>query len=556
MALLATGKHDRKSYTALLFALRRGAHSGTLTVKYGRRKRELLFIAGEAVLYRSDLSEDSIERTLVSSNLVPADRVKWIIEKLGVDESVETALVMSGAVSPDKLAEHKLNRLPIGIGSPFVWRSGEWNFSPLQGLISDRFDPALLPKKSGLNALWKVVRKEMATNDVMMEVSSGDKGRLFMAPNGESLVSAIAPDEPLSQIVEAIGDGCSVEDLFGKVPDSSGDLFKLLWMLEAGGVVLRENVTDSGQLDELLGGIEESETHLERADSAVKVPKKSPPQGQNIDIEDDPTSSIIDEISDIHESKMGTDFYEFLGIDRNATRRDVDKACKSMAKMWRPLEGSSEIDKNQEIQVKELLAGVQLVWRTLTDPKHKKEYDRRLETGRAPLVEVRLGRRVAAKHSASKPDPSKTKPLKNEEVVVDTVINVAALIESKKYLEAQSALEDQRVDNPTDPIILASLGWVSWLLLGETTSSTSEDPIEFIDLALTFDSRNLLALEYKAKILLSKGANSQAKAVLNRLLTVEPRAHWAKTALDNIGDGGANSVAERKRRFWRNKGDR
>ena len=167
-----------------------------------------------------------------------------------------------------------------------------------------------------------------------------------------------------------------------------------------------------------------------------------------------------------------------------------------------------------------------------------------------------MGRRASVKNSASKPAKAKTKPVAKEETVVEAVSNIADLIESKKYLEAQSVLEDQRVDNPTDPVILASLGWVSWLLLGESTTSTSEDPIEFIDLALTFDARNLLALEYKAKILLSKGAKSQAKAVLNRLLTVEPRTQWAKTALNNLGDGSANSVAERKRRFWRNKGDK
>jgi len=341
LALLATGKHDRRTYTALLFALRRGGHSGTLKVKYGRRNRELLFIAGEPVLYRSDLSEDAVERTLVAKGLVPADRVKWITVKLGPDESVEMALVMSGAISAEKLSEHKSRRLPVGIGSPFVWRSGDWSFTPLSGFSAGSFDPGLLPSRSGLKALWKVVRKEMATNDVMMEVTSGDKGGLLIAPGGEALLAAIQPKEPLSQIVSAIGDGCSVEDLFRSVPDNSGDLFKLLWMLEAGGVVLRENVADNNQLDSQLENIEATSSG---SPSATKRPVTARKVTSAVEIDDEPTASVLDEIAGIHESKMGTDFYTFLGLDQKATTRDVDKACKSMAKMWRHIEGNSALD--------------------------------------------------------------------------------------------------------------------------------------------------------------------------------------------------------------------
>lgn len=558
MALLATGKHDRRTYTALLFAIRRGGHSGTLTVKYGRRKRELLFLAGEAVMYRSDLSEDSVERTLVSSGLVPADRVKWITDKLGPNESIEKALVMSGAVSEEQLAEHKMSRLPVGIGSPFVWRSGDWSFSPLAGFSSNQFDPALLPIKSGLSSLWKVVRKEMATNDVMMEVSAGNKGSLSMATNGDSLLSAIEPGESLSQISVAIGDGCTVEELFTKIPDSSGDLFKLLWMLEAGGVLLRSNVNDNGQLDSKLNNIEE----VSEATNVSASPAK--PKSETAEVSEstkESPKSITDELAEVHAAKMGNDFYTFLGVDKSAKRRDVDRACKSMAKKWRPVEGRKDLDEMQAVQVKELLAGVQLVWRTLTDPKHKKEYDRRLEAGRAPVVEIRLGRRHSAKGlGANKPKTPTAKAAPQQEQqpeVVDQAKNIVDLIESKKYAEALAVLEEQRIETPTDPFILASLGWVNWLIQGTNASTSGEDPVEFIDLALTFDSRNMLALEYKAKILLAKGANSQAKAVLKRLLTVEPRAQWAKTSLDNLTDGGVGSAnTERKRRFWRNKGDR
>jgi hypothetical protein len=560
LALLATGKHNRGSYTALLFALKRGGHSGTLTVKYGRRKRELLFIVGEPVLYRSDLSEDAVDRTLVSSGLVPADRVRWIVDKLGPDESVETALIMSGAISEEKLSEHKLQRLPIGIGSPFVWRSGDWSFSPLAGFSSDNFDPSLLPSSSGLKSLWKVIRKEMATNDVMMEITSGNKGGLSMSPDSKALLGAVDPAGPLNQIADAIGDGCSVEALFGKIPDTSGDLFKLLWMLEAGGVVLRENVSDNGQLDDQLNNMSESggSSSVATAPSKDKGSEKST---QRVAVQDSggtPEKAVKNGVTEVHSAKMGSDFYTFLGIDQSATRREVDRACKSMAKKWRPVEGDKNLSEEQAVQVKELLAGVQLVWRTLTDPKHKKEYDRRLEAGRAPKVEVNLGRRSTVKPKDIKPSPvEENKPAPVEEKGDEAARGIATLIESKKYSEAQSVLEDSRVDNPCDPFILASLGWVNWMILDENPSSSSEDPIEFIDLALTFDSRNMLALEYKAKILLSKGANSQARAVLKRLLTVEPRAQWAKTALQNISDSGAgNSAADRKRRFWRNKGDR
>ena len=114
---LATGKHSRRTYAALLFSIRRGGHCGTLEITSGRRKREIRFIAGEAVSYSSDIPEEQLGKSLVGSGLVPKDRLKWILDKLGPDESVETALLMSGALTEEALAQHKAEQLPARVGA-------------------------------------------------------------------------------------------------------------------------------------------------------------------------------------------------------------------------------------------------------------------------------------------------------------------------------------------------------------------------------------------------------------------------------------------------------
>ena len=103
-----------------------------------------------------------------------------------------------------------------------------------------------------------------------------------------------------------------------------------------------------------------------------------------------------------------------------------------------------------------------------------------------------------------------------------------------KHKEALGVLKELRVDNPSDPDIMADLGWATWKIQG----GKNGDAEEFLRLAITFDDRHLLGLEYLARVLVEKGDTDTARVLVQRLSKLDPESVWAKKALRNLSGGG------------------
>ena len=108
-AALAKGKHDRETFVRVFFSLFRNRRTGVLEVTFGKKSRRLYFLGGEPIAFRSDLPEDDIGRTLANAGLIPEKQVNWIRDKLGQGESLEQAIVLSGALTTDQINDHKQN---------------------------------------------------------------------------------------------------------------------------------------------------------------------------------------------------------------------------------------------------------------------------------------------------------------------------------------------------------------------------------------------------------------------------------------------------------------
>jgi len=533
----------------LVFALHRGRHSGRLKITHGRRFREIYFIGGLPVVYRSDLPDEKLERTLVYADLIPEDRIKWIADKLSPGEKLEDALVMSGSVTQEQLEEHQRSRTRPGISGPLTWSSGDWTFEALLPQVTASFDSALLDEESALPSLWNGVSQHVGTDEVLPAVTDAKKGDLTMNEEGRDMLESLGLVAPFDTIQDAIGEGASVEDIFRTIPDNTGGLFKLLWMLENGGAVQRENGSWKGEMDASLQKAVENSG--ENKSAKTKAKKRASSKEAEIA---DSGMDINEEIALAHSERMGQDFYTFLGIDSASPRKEVDKACKTLAQRWRSADSTSGLTKEARSQLKDLLAGVQLSWRTLTDPKHKREYDRRLEMGRAPIVEVRVSRAGAKlPPKAKKPNP---KAEEREEVSNEEQTNAdmgRALLNSNKFSEAAAMLEEARLENPSDPTVLADLGWARWKARQWGTDDSA--PEEFLRLALTFEPQNTRALEFLARISIEKGETDKAQKILKRILKISPGSEWARSALLSQQKGQRSETVTR-RGFWRGKGDK
>ena len=189
---LATGEHGRETFVRVFFALYKRQRNGVLNIRFGKSQRSILIMNGEPVGYRSDLPEEDIGRTLVNAKLIPEKQMKWIREKLSEGEVLEEAIVMSGALTKDDLKDHKNTRMKIGVGSPLLWGSGEWEFSPRPRIQPGQIDPKLLAKTNTLAALpaRTLVQPVVELRVQRLEFVRGGAGSATMHSAADSCPSA------------------------------------------------------------------------------------------------------------------------------------------------------------------------------------------------------------------------------------------------------------------------------------------------------------------------------------------------------------------------------
>ncbi len=552
----ATGAHARETFIRLFFALYRHQRSGTLEVSFGRKHRTLYLVGGEPVAYTSDLPEDELSRTLVNANLVPAKQMKWVKDKLSEGERLEDALAMSGSISSDQLSSHKRSRLKISIGSPLLWGSGEWTFTPAQGLRADRIDPKLRPPSDCLAAIWHAVVQHVSMDAVFPHVTDPGAGAIELDPICPALFPAFEVDTALKGVPEILVNASSVDDVFRMVPDSSGNLVKLLWFLEAAGMAKRAERAQDTDIEDAIEDAFSAVTSAPQTKGKGKgrstgktTGKKDPASKKTAQAagksqkkggaahrqatspkrrtHDAPTD---DQLRAAHRKRMGRDYYAFLGLPPTAAAAGIDRKCKALARRWRAAQNERTLAPDVQEKVEALLAGVQLVWRILTEPSKRAEYDKRLSQGRAPRVgDLRAGSARAAPQAAATPDleidDDNLSPLHEE---------ARALMDKGDFSSALSLLKKGRLEDPSSPAIMADLGYATWKIKG----TKNGDAEEFLRLALTFDPQNTRALETLARISVAANDLDLARKLLKQLTRFADDPSWAKKALANLDKPG------------------
>ncbi len=539
----ATGDHGREAFVRVFFSLYRTQFSGILDIQFQKRSRQLYFLGGEPISYRSDLPEDDLGRTLVNANLIPEKQLKWIRDKLSEGEDVEEAIVMSGALSAQEVRDHKQGRMRSNIGSPLLWSSGKWTFKPRPRLNIKNIDPSLRPQSNGLNAIWHAVEQHVGMDSVFPKVTDSKAGQIVLDPLCPALFPALGVDDDFSSLPDVIGDGCSIEEVFRRIPDGTGNLVKLLWFLETAGLAHREgrpkDDTIEGQLTDAFNAPQPEPTPAAKVSKAAAAPApaaqskadapKDGNRGESAPREKRRREVLTDDqLRAAHRKRMGRDFYAFIGLPSGSPAAAIDRKCKGLARRWRTPGKERQLPPDVQSKVDELLGGVQLVWRTLTDDTHRQEYDKRMQQGRAPKVgdfQTAASAPTPSSNEAASPPASGLAPEHQK---------ARTLMAKHDFKAALPILKKIRIDDPSSPDIMADLGWSTWNLFGDKNG----DAQEFLRLALTFEPNHPEGLEYLAKILVEQNEVETAQKLLMRLVRVAPDPTWAKKALSNLNKGG------------------
>ena len=233
----ATGGHDRRIWARILGLLRVHGLSGRLEVRNGRHTRTLSVIGGAPVLFDSDVPEDELTTTLVDAGLVPGERLHWLQGRLGDGESLQGALLMSGAIDRESLSRHQRDRLRIGIQAPLKWGSGTWTFHGAPALQAGHIDPRLLPGVSSLEVLAHGIGALIDLDTAMCAVGASP---VKPGPHRDDLWDELELEGPHADADYMLG-GKDLMALMAGAGETSRALPALVWLLRATGIARSED---------------------------------------------------------------------------------------------------------------------------------------------------------------------------------------------------------------------------------------------------------------------------------------------------------------------------
>ncbi len=515
--MTATRQHGRQTFVALFFGLHVAGRTGILEVRRGRNWRRIWIARGRPVRYKSSLEGDA------------------------------------GGSDPAQLERASV--------SPLLWADGTWTFTEAD-TVTAAIDPSLLPAVQPLRALWHDIRHQIDMEEAAGFVSDPDAGDVRANGQLAGVLASFGVEGALAELGDHLPDeGLPVDELFRKTKDKSGALLHLLWTLETIGMVRRTGREPDPVLAMLARG-EQAGEQVDPDQEAEKVrqsrQKRAASSSQTAKpryraassgLQKKPSAETLKNLPRLlrtaREHRIQKDFYAFLDLKPSAQIDDVEAAYKRLATLWRGAAQTEQLPMAARKDAHDLVQGALIVWKTLSDPDKRTEYDKRLRQGRAPTLESQIAVKSGSAARASKPGAPAPKAMGGGGEAADKSARARKLIDRGEFGPAIQLLRALRLDNPSDPDVLADLGWATWRMKGQEESDNAN---EFLQLALTFDPTHARGLQYLARLAKEQGRDADARRMVERLLAVDPKDDWARRALKSFDRAAAAASSGRRGR--------
>jgi len=583
------GVHQRSTYVALVYGLFCARRSGVLEVRSGRSWRRFYFVSGRVAWYSSDKLEEELARTLVKVGMVSVKQMQSLTAKSSPFEPVSERLLAAGLVKPQELEDHRTQQLAPAVAAPLGWSSGEWSFQRRDSLELNAIDPALFPVTNVLQGLWMGVRAYVQMEEALQGVGTRHDVKLVPAAGLDEAIDVLPLEGPLAEIRAALGAGQTVEGLFREIPDRSGSLMQLLWLLSSCGLLAVADVAPdvvkallctgkdlvkAAKLQLGLRRVEEAKATASSArgaetkksatakkDAAAKkkgvsrkqeaLPLEEPGRQQATKPAASPASAtqrsqsshLAKLIETAHSHRMGKSFYGFFDLDKRASADAVRDAYERLTRGWKAAAADERLEEEDYARVQELLHAAQLVWQTLSEPASRKRYDERAALGTAPRLESQLAMFMASVRAQSDKTALSSQSSSPQASGGPAHTKARALMKRGDYAAALVHLKELRQSKGSNPDVLSDLGWCCWKVYGKASPGDGdEDGAEdLLLLAQTFDASHAKAMEYLGRMAREQGDEDRTLLWAQRLLKTHPRSQWAGQMLATLRSEGVGS---------------
>ncbi|MFL6230064.1 MAG: DnaJ domain-containing protein [Pyrinomonadaceae bacterium] len=368
------GRLSEHPLTELLREINDAGLSGALRLSRERVKAVIYAERGEILYARSNLRAHSLAECARRSNLVNAARLSEALTEMMSDAEVAAALLKAGAITDEGLTRLRAMQVSDALRALLPLTDGEWNFDPRARLADDtraRFDLRLILLEGARRLPAGFAASRFNDSEELISPAPAQPVHLQLLPAEAFILSRADAPARLGELLSLSGmpEAETLHALYGLA--LCGFLARRKWRLVLGTKANRQAALTTGA-----NGTEDDSAGETAADTdaAGEDEAQNAARQREVSAEPDPR----DEIAALIECAAAANYYEMLGVARDAGARDVKRAYYALAKRFHPDRFRRAAEADTLARVEDAFAEIAHAYETLHDPRERATYDSKL----------------------------------------------------------------------------------------------------------------------------------------------------------------------------------
>jgi hypothetical protein len=377
------GRLSETPLPRLLLELQRARATGTLVLRQARTEKRVQLREGTLVLVESNRSSESLIRLLVEWGKLDAAQRERAVQRMNARQCGELAALLDlKALGPKELFLALRDQAKRILIDCFGWSAGEFELSrseaPAPESQSLQIDLLALAQE-GIATHWRPDQVLTALGD---RVSQYPRPGPLFAHARKSLVE----DEPLRTLLDSL-DGTAATWAALQRTGSTG-AFAAFWVLDAIAALEYSAEAQVPEQEDTAGEDEEAlEIEISVAGDGEASPSADAERGTETATREAPADdrgdsevvALRDEVREKHARLSEIDFYQLLGVERDATAAQIKRAYIQAAKRLHPDALSRLGLEEMKQEANEVFAEIAKAHTTLLDPGQRQSYDASLD---------------------------------------------------------------------------------------------------------------------------------------------------------------------------------
>jgi CheY-like chemotaxis protein/tetratricopeptide (TPR) repeat protein len=486
-------------------------------------KKIVAFEGGYAVSVKSNVLAECLGQILVSRKLITDKALAESIARMKTEKRQQgQILVEMGALSPYNLQRALIEQVETKLLEVFAWPDGKFMFKESEALLEDTSPgSSLRPERTPAALIFEGIRRHYDEARQRAVLDAYVRQAIELNPDPVLRLQDVTTDPTALAYINSIDGTESIAEILARAPIAQGEARLLLVALAEAGMITHA----------------EGPSARRRGAPAPATPSASPPAGVVAAVVPPQSSGALTggQLSMVAETVRTQDYFWTLGLERDASTTDVDRAYDSHARSFHPDRYRASADEDRKL-AQEIFERLGEAHRTLRDPSRKRSYITKLD---------RMAERPDRTERTAAPDrPADISGIIEAAPVpaVSSASNAAARalyeagvehLRSRRHHEAVEAFRQAARLVPNEAEYRASLGWA---LFREAPADARAGRAALAELrrAVQLDARNRRAAEYLAQIYAQTGQPDLAIQELERLLDLDPTAHDAAEELRRL----------------------